>query len=246
MARLPRLVLPGALHHLLQRGNNRQPIVLDDEDRRTYLDALRESTRLHGVRVHAYVLMPDHVHLLVTPEREDSLARAMQTLGRRYVAAFNRRHQRSGTLWEGRFRTALIESPAYFLELLRYVEQQPLREGLVDDPVDFPWSSAAHHYGRRRDPLVSEHAAFWALGNTPFEREASYRQALGQVLDASTLSRLRQHVHSGWPLLTEAGRKSLAQQLERPLAPRAKGRRARPETTLTPITPKPALTTNSN
>lgn len=242
MARMPRLVLPGALHHLLQRGNNRQAIVLDDDDRRVYLDALRESTRLHGVRVHAYALMADHVHLLVTPEREDGLARAMQTLGRRYVAAFNRRHQRSGTLWEGRFRTALIEAPAYFLDLLRYVEQQPQRDGLVEEAVDYPWSSAAHHYGRRRDPLVSEHAEFWALGNTPFEREARYRQALHQALDIATLSRLRQHVHSGWPLLTEGGRRALANQLERPLAPRPKGRRS----TLSPINKKPALTPDSN
>ena len=153
MARQPRLVLPGGLHHLLQRGNNRQPVFVDDQDRRAYIDDLREATRLHGVLVHGYALMPNHIHLLVTPQSEDGLARAMQTLGRRYVAAFNRRHGRSGTLWEGRYRTALIEAPAYFQLALRYVEQHPLRDGLAERAGDYAWSSAAHHLGLRRDAL---------------------------------------------------------------------------------------------
>lgn len=224
MARLPRLVLAGALHHVLQRGNNRQAVFVDDEDRRAYLDALREATRLHAVRVHAYVLMPDHVHLLVTPQAAEGLARAMQTLGRRYVAAFNRRHGRTGTLWEGRFRTALAEAPAYFHPLLRYVEQHPVREGLCERAADHPWSSAAHHLGLRRDPLLSEHPAYWALGNTPFEREAAHREALEQALTASELAPLRRSVHGGWPLLTEAGHRALAGELQRPLRPRAAGR----------------------
>ncbi len=224
MARQPRLVLPGALHHLLQRGNNRQSVFVDDTDRGDYLDALREATRLHGVRVHGYVLMPNHIHLLVTPQAEDSLARAMQTLGRRYVGSFNRRHQRSGTLWEGRFRTALVEAPAYFALLLRYVEQHPLRDGLVELAGEYHWSSAAHHLGKRRDALLSEHPAFWALGNTPFEREAAHRTALAAPLSASELDHLRRHVHGGWPLLTAAGAAALAPTLERPLQPRSPGR----------------------
>lgn len=237
MARLPRLVLPGGLHHLLQRGNNRQAVFVDDQDRRHYLDALREATRLHGVRVHGYVLMPDHVHLLVSPQAEDGLARAMQTLGRRYVGHFNRRHGRSGTLWEGRYRTALIESPAYFHPLLCYLEQHPLRDGLADHATDYPWSSAAHHVGLRRDAMVSEHPDYWRLGNTPFEREAAHRAALGQALDPATLDRIRRHVHSGWPLLTELGQRSLAQALQRPLRPRSAGRPAR-SATLSPINAK--------
>ncbi len=226
MARQARLVLPGALHHLLQRGNNRQQVFADDEDRRSYLDGLREATRLHGVRVHGYVLMPNHVHLLVTPQAEDSLARAMQTLGRRYVAAFNRRHGRSGTLWEGRYRTALIEAPAFFHQALRYIEQHPLREGLVERAADYPWSSAAHHLGLRRDALLSEHPAFWALGNTPFDREAAHRQALGNPLMPTELQRLRHAVHAGWPLLTDAGLRELQTAVERPLRPRRPGRPA--------------------
>lgn len=224
MTRQARLVIPGALHHLLQRGNNRQPVFVDDEDRRAYLDALREATRLHNVRVHGYVLMPNHVHLLLTPQAADGLARAMQTLGRRYVAAFNRRHGRSGTLWEGRFRTAVIEAPAYFHLALRYVEQHPLRDGLSESAADYPWSSAAHHLGQRRDALVSEHPAFWALGNTPFEREAVHRQALAAALSPTELQALRHAAHTGWPLLTTAGLAALAPTLGRSLRPRAPGR----------------------
>lgn len=227
MARMPRLVLPGAVHHVLQRGNNRQPVFADDLDRQAYLDDLREASALHGLRVHAYSLMSDHVHLLVTPLAQHSLARAMQTVGRRYVAAFNRRHDRTGTLWEGRFRTCLIEAPAYFLLALRYVEQHAQRDGLVERAADMRWSSASHHLGLRRDPLISEHPAFWATGNTPFEREAAHRSSLAQALTEAELQVLRRHVHTGWPLMSEAGRQQLAEQLQRPLAPRSPGRPAR-------------------
>lgn len=224
MARLPRLVLPGALYHIIQRGNNRGVIVQDDIDRRAYLDALRESARLHGMLVHAYALMDNHAHLLVTPTRADSLARALQTLGRRYVVSFNRRHARSGTLWEGRFRTTLIEAPAYFMDLLRYVEQQPVRAGLCEDAADYAWSSAAHHMGRRRDPLLQEHAGYWALGNTPFEREAKYKLAMAALLPAEQLEKVRHHVHSGWPLLSAPAAKAFELAQQRPSAPRKRGR----------------------
>ncbi len=230
MARQARLIVPGALQHVLQRGNNRQLVFLDDDDRLQYLMALREATRLHGVRVHAYALMANHVHLLVTPQAEGSLARAMQTLGRRYVASFNRRHARSGTLWEGRFRTMLAEDAPYFEMLLRYVELQPVRAGLCESAVDYRWSSAAHHLGQRRDSLISEHPCYWAMGNTPFERELRHRQGLLDGVPLELLERIRKQVHSGWPLLTPAGVRSLAALTGRPLAPRPVGRPRRPNT----------------
>lgn len=224
MARMPRLVIPGELHHLLQRGHNRQVIVHDAEDANAFLAALREASQLHDVKVHGYALMPTHLHLLVTPGREDSLARAMQTLGRRYVAHFNQRHGRSGTLWEGRFRTTLAEAAAYFEAFLIYVEQNPVRAGLVEQAADYPWSSAAHHMGRRRDALVAEHAAYWALGNTPFERELRLRQAFAAPQDPALLNTLRRHVHSGWPLLSASRAAALEAQCDRPLRPRPVGR----------------------
>ncbi|MBB5203304.1 putative transposase [Inhella inkyongensis] len=224
MARQARLVLAGQPHHVLQRGHNRQPVFMDDADRQAYLDALREATRLHGVLVHGYVLMPNHIHLLVTPHEADGLARAMQTLGRRYVAGFNRRHGRCGTLWEGRFRTTLIEAPLFYAAALQYIEQHPQRAGLVDTAADYAWSSAAHHLGQRRDPLIAEHAAHWALGNTPFERELRWRHALAEPLAPDLLSQLRRHVHGGWPLLSPARASQLAQQLDRPMSARPVGR----------------------
>jgi putative transposase len=229
VARQARLVLPGQLHHVLQRGNNRQPVFVDDADRSAYLDDLREATRLHGVLVHAFVLMPTHVHLLATPTQAEALARALQTLGRRYVRYFNQRHGRSGTLWEGRFRTALIEAPAFFMDALLYVEQHPVRAGLVDHAADFPWSSARHHLGLERHPLLAEHSGFWALGNTPFEREAVLRDALAQPLPPDALARMGRHAHSGWPLLTPQAIAALADTLDRPMQPRPRGRPAIPK-----------------
>jgi putative transposase len=229
MARLPRLVVPGQLHHLLQRGNNRQAVFVDDEDRKHYLDHLREATRLHGVHVHAYVLMPNHVHLLATPSHSDSFARAMQTLGRRYVTQFNRRHQRSGTLWEGRFRTTLIETPRHFLDALVYVEQHPVRDGLVDWAGDHPWSSARHHLGLLRDSLIAEHRDYWALGNTPFERDAAVRQALSQPLPSKVLDTFGRHAHNGWPLVSEGWALEWTETQDRPIRPRPRGR---------PVTPR--------
>ncbi len=226
MARQPRLVLPGEMHHVLQRGHNRQPIFMDDADRRLYLDQLREATRLHGVQVHAYVLMPNHVHLLATPAEPQSLARAMQTLGRRYVGPFNQRHQRSGTLWEGRFRTALVETPRHFLEALVYVEQHPVRAGLTERASDHPWSSARHHLGFHRDPLIAEHRDYWLLGNTPFEREAQVRRALDQPQADDWLERMGRHAHTGWPLMSPEAMRTLAHAQGRVLAPRPRGRPA--------------------
>jgi len=225
MARLPRLVLPGLAHHLIQRGNNHQPIVLDDEDRRQFLALLREAALTYKVALHAYVLMDNHVHLLATPAEAQGLSRMMQSLGRRYVAWFNQRHGRSGTLWEGRFRAAPIESERYLLACMRYIELNPLRAGLLlDDAGAYAWSSCAHHLGRRSDPLVTEHSMFWTLGNTPFEREAAYRELLEQGLGEAEVRALTDSALKGWPLGSASFLQGLAAQVERPLAPRKRGR----------------------
>lgn len=225
MARLPRLVLPGLAHHLIQRGNNRQLIVLDDEDRCQFLALLREAALTYKVALHAYVLMDNHVHLLATPAEAQGLSRMMQSLGRRYVAWFNQRHGRSGTLWEGRFRAAPIESERHLLACMRYIELNPLRAGLLlDDAGAYAWSSCAHHLGRRSDPLVTEHSMFWTLGNTPFEREAAYRELLEQGLGEAEVRTLTDSALKGWPLGSASFLQGLAAQVERPLAPRKRGR----------------------
>lgn len=176
MARAARPVVTGLPLHVIQRGNNRQPVFLDDQDRRDYLRCLSDASIEHGLSIHAYVLMDNHVHLLCTPEQDGALSAAMQALGRRYVRHFNRRHGRTGTLWEGRFRSSLVEADRYLLACHRYIELNPVRAGRVDDPRAWPWSSHRHHVGLSVDPLVRPHPLLYSLGNTPFERESAYQR----------------------------------------------------------------------
>ena len=176
MSRLPRLTLPGYPHHIVQRGNNRQAIFGDEADYQRLLDELKAQAAAHQVAVHAYVLMTNHLHLLVTPETADGVPLMMQGLGRAYVRYFNRRHDRSGTLWEGRYRSTVIEAERYLLACMTYIELNPVRAGMVAAPADYPWSSYAHHAGLRADPLLKPHPLYWAMGNTPFAREHAYAQ----------------------------------------------------------------------
>ena len=175
MARHARTVVPDYPYHLIVRGNNRQPVFLDEADRRDYKAVLLVACGAEGLVVHAYVLMGNHVHLIATPQRTDALARVMQAVGRTYVRRFNRRHGRTGTLWEGRYRASIIQDDHYLLACQRYVELNPVRAGLVARPEDYRWSSHRHHLGLESDALVSPHSLYWALGNTPFDREIAYR-----------------------------------------------------------------------
>jgi putative transposase len=224
MARLPRLILAGQAHHLIQRGHNRQAIFVDDRDRRKYLDSLREVAAVYKVAVHAYVLMDNHVHLLLTPSTAGGISSMMQAQGRRYVAWFNQRHGRSGTLWEGRFRAALIDSERYFLTCMRYMDLNPVRAGIVAKCRDFFWSSHAHYIGLKSDPLLTEHPLFWALGNTPFERDAAYQALFESDLDPLEQKALTDAALKGWPLGSAQFLLQLTQQTARPLAPRQRGR----------------------
>ena len=180
MARLPRLALAGELHHVALCGHNANAVFADDADRMTFLGMLRECGVQHRVAIHAYVLLPREVQLLATPAQADGLAKLMQALGRRYVAAYNRRHGRSGTLWQGRYRNSVIEGGSMLMDATVYVESLPAVHGLVERAEDWPWSSAPHHLGRRRDPMVSEHEAYWLLGNTPFDRERAHAHMLDE------------------------------------------------------------------
>lgn len=197
MARAPRLALAGELHYVVQRGHNGQSVFVDDPDREAYLDMLREAAAQHGLAVHAYALLDASVHILATPAEAESLSHTMQALGRRYVAAYNRRHGRSGTIWEGRFRAGLIDGDALGLDALFMVESTPVVAGLATAAADWPWSSAPHHLGRRRDPLVTEHAAYWGLGNTPFEREHAFTLKLRDGVPLATAQRIERAAMQG-------------------------------------------------
>ena len=224
MARLPRLVVPGHLHHLIARGHNEQPIAIDDADFQTFLSTLRESAQQAGVAIHAYVLLPNRVQLLVTPSETDSLGKMMQAIGRHYVPYFNARHRRSGGLWEGRFRATVLESDAYFISCAQLIEQQPLQTGLVGDLSAYPWSSHAHHVGSRRETWITDHPAYWALGNTPFDREAAYQRLSDTPVPPVLVAEIESATHKSWPLGSDAFRRSLVKLTARRLEPARRGR----------------------
>ena len=224
MARLPRLILPDQPHHVILRGNNRQAIFFSDLDRQHLLATLADAASQYGVAVHAYVLMDNHLHLLLTPPTADALSRMMQSLGRRYVGWFNARHQRSGTLWEGRFRAGLIEGERHLLACMRYIELNPVRAGLCTEPAQWPWSSAAHHLGLARNVLVTEHEMYWLLGNTPFEREHGYREFMEQGVTTAERAQFTDAVLRGRPVGSDSFLKPLAEDHAAVITRRPRGR----------------------
>lgn len=219
MARLPRLSLPGYPHHLIQRGHNRQPIFLDAQDYAQMHAILVEHARQDGVAIHAYVLMPNHFHLLATPRDGESLARMMQGIGRRYVRHFNARTGRSGTLWDGRYRGAPLEPDTYLLPCMVYLDLHPVHAGLADEPAGYPWSSHAHYVGRVSDRLITPHPLVWQLGNTPFARESAYAGLVSQGLAPAVEKALSDSALHGWTLggqgFVDALQKRTARRLSR-------------------------------
>lgn len=227
MARLPRLTLAGHLHHVIQRGNNRQPIFVDGEDFELMLTLLADNAQKFAVAVHAYVLMGNHFHLLTTPSTADGLPQMMQAVGRRYVQHFNRRHARTGTLWDGRYRSTVLEPERYLLPCMVYLDLNPVRAGVVTQPSDYAWSSHAHWLGRRTDRLLTPHALYWALGNTPFAREAAYAALVQAGIGSEEQAALTQSVLSGWAL----GAPEFVEELQQRTARRVtQGRAGRPRT----------------
>lgn len=200
MARLPRLTVPGYPHHIIQRGNNRQAIFASTADRQLLLDVLDENARRFGVAIHAYVLMDNHFHLLATPESQESLPKMMQAVGRRYVRYFNDAQGRSGTLWEGRYKSTLIQAERHLLACMAYIDLNPVRAGMVAQAKDYPWSSHAHYIGLQVDRLITPHALYWALGNTPFAREAAYAALVQAGVSAEQQQALTQSALRGWAL----------------------------------------------
>ena len=200
MARLPRLTLPGYPHHVIQRGNNRQPIFASVADHQVLLDLLDENAKKFNVALHAYVLMSNHFHLLATPATTDGLPQMMQAVGRRYVRYFNDSQKRTGTLWEGRYKSTLIQTDRYLLACMAYMDLNPVRAGLVPGPQDYPWSSYGHFTGQRIDKLVTPHPLVWELGNTPFAREAAYAQLVLGGISPVQQAALTKATLSGWAL----------------------------------------------
>ena len=224
MARLPRLVIPHQPHHVIQRGNDRQLIFRDSSDYGIFLDWLRESAKQFNVAIHAYVLMSNHLHLLASPSDLIGLGRMMQWVGRHYVPYFNHKYQRNGTLWQGRYKTAVIDSERYFLTCSRYIELNPVRAGMVPNPADYAWSSYQHHICARTDPLITDHPLHWALGNTPFEREAAYKAMAEQALTSEELDKMRKSAIQGWAIGSNDFKVLLEKHAARRVTPGKRGR----------------------
>ena len=223
MPRMPRPIVPGQPLHLIQRGNNRTRSFADREDYACYLRVLRDAGKRAGCAIHAYVLMTNHVHLLVTPDTERGPARMMQWIGRGYVRYFNQRHGRTGTLWEGRFRSTLVDSDRYFLACSRYIDLNPVRAGIVADAASYRWSSFRCNARGSYDPLVTPHPAYRALGETGAARQAAYRAMCAVPLDAAVVDAIRHAARRGTVLGSTRCRAELELALQRPLSRRPQG-----------------------
>jgi putative transposase len=224
MARLGRYFLPDQPLHVIQRGNNREAIFFGQEDYSRYRDWLAAAAVECGCAVHGYVLMTNHVHLLVTPFAADSLPRTMQSLGRRYVRYVNTLYRRTGTLWEGRYRAAPIDGEAYFLACCRYIELNPVRARIVRHPRDYRWSSYGAHAQGAHDALLTGHELYDGLGGTPSERQQAYRALFRAALDDDFVAGLRAATNGGWALGPARFRRQIAKALGRRVAPLPKGR----------------------
>lgn len=224
MARLPRLTLPGYPHHVIQRGNNRQSICIDESDYRYLLDLIDGYARDLKVSIHSYVLMGNHFHLLATPETQTGLPEMMQAVGRRYVRYFNQRQGRTGTLWEGRYRSTLIQAERYLLACMVYIDLNPVRAGMVAEPAQYRWSSHRHYAGVENDRLVTPHPLFWELGNTPFAREEAYGELISAGISRDTREALAGATHRGWGLGDGEYLAELERRGSRRTAPLAPGR----------------------
>lgn len=224
MARLPRLSVPGLPHHALLSGNNRQPVFLDDQDRAHFMVLLVDLLRDAPVQLHAYVLLDTQVRLLLTPSAPHGLSGLMQALGRRYVRSFNHRHGRTGTLWEGRFRSTVLQADRYLLPCQVLMDNAPEQAGWVGSAATYPWSSHGHYLGQRHDKWLTTHPEIWRLGNTPFAREAAYAQAVAAGVAPGLASALMGATLKGWALGDAAFLADLAQHTDRRLTEQRPGR----------------------
>ena len=225
MPRRPRLNLARVPLHVIQRGNNRQACFFAEEDYRFYLYWLRKGAQKYGCDIHAYVLMTNHVHLLLTPHGKTSASGLMQSLGRRYVQYVNRIYKRSGTLWEGRFKASLVNAEEYLLLCYRYIELNPVRAGMVQDPGAYPWSSYRSHALGECDELIRDHDLYLALGTQASERQRAYRELFRSQLDEAALTEIRKAASRELVLGNERFRQKVEAALGKRVEPRKRGRR---------------------
>jgi putative transposase len=224
MARLPRLVVPGYPHHIIHRGHNRQTLFESEDDYRFFLELLATNAQKFALAVHAYVLMPNHIHLLATPQDETAIAKVMQSVGLNYTMRFNWRRERTGSVWEGRYKMTVVDTDRYCLTCQAYIELNPVRAGMVARPEDALWSSYRNHAGLHAETWLTPHPTYWALGNTPFAREAAYRAMVEAGIPESDVTQLTESALKGWPTGNAHFMGKLKDQSARPIAKSRPGR----------------------
>ena len=200
MPRKPRMYLAGVPSHIVQRGNDRNACFFEKDDYHFYLQCLGEACLRYAVSLHAYVLMTNHVHLLMTPSTPEGVSRTMQLVGNRYVQYINRSYGRTGTLWEGRHKSSLVDAERYLLSCYRYIELNPVRAEMVSHPGEYPWSSYRHHGAGEKNPLIADHETFLRLGSNVRARQDAYRALLSQALDPCDIRSIRQSAAFSAPL----------------------------------------------
>lgn len=224
MARRHRIELPNVPLHVIQRGNNRNLCFLSDADRRLYLRCLARSSALYECSIHAYVLMPNHVHLLASPLSSGAIAAMMQDVGRRYVRLFNETHDRTGTLWEGRYKANLVDTESYLLTCHRYIELNPVRAGLADGPANYRWSSHRHYAYGEPDVLVHHHPLFERLGTDMDRRREMFLALFNTPLSCEDIERIRIAAQRGQPLCGNGFLDDLQQRFGIDARPAKRGR----------------------
>ncbi|MCF6338886.1 MAG: transposase [Gammaproteobacteria bacterium] len=226
MPRRARISIPGIPWHIIQRGNNRSAIFFADEDYQLYLHHLKEQAGKYECDIHAYVLMTNHVHLLLTPKQEDSAALLMKNLGQRYVQYINRTYQRSGTLWEGRFRSCLAQSENYVLACYRYIELNPVRASMVNHPREYPWSSYKANAEGKKRKLITPHDQYLRLDHRELERRKAYRSLFKAHIDQSIDDEIRVATNGNYVLGSKRYQEQIAQALGRRVT---RGKAGRPK-----------------
>ena len=218
MARLPRLYVPGCSHHIIQRGNNRCACFFEKRDYAFYLQQLDISAKKFGVAIHAFALMTNHVHLMVTPSEADSCGNMMQSLGRKYVRYINLTYQRTGSLWEGRYKSTLVDSDTYCLCLYRYIESNPVRAKMVADPAEYTWSSYRSNALGKHIKLLTPHPVYTALGSTQAQRLLCYRALFDGEISIQTMDEIRECTNKGWLLGGDKFKQEIADHANRRLS----------------------------
>ncbi|RWX50115.1 putative transposase [Candidatus Electrothrix marina] len=224
MPRRSRIIVPGTPLHIIQRGNNRQACFFADEDYLFYLDWLKKYARISRCSVHAFVLMKNHVHLLLTPQKAESAGKLMKRLGQRYVQYVNRTYQRSGTLWEGRFRSCIIQQETYLFTCQRYIEMNPVRAGRVQDPGEYGWSSFGINAQGEPSDLIKPHPLYKKLGGNSAERQQAYRELFQQELDPVEIDKIRKATNGNFSLGDDQFNTEISELLGRRVSPGKAGR----------------------